>query len=99
MAYLSAQVATNTSTTTQLINPTTFINNIGNAGDPIPAVIENTDATNNVYLGNSTVTSSTGLKLAAGASLALENVGSDATTLYAISTGGAVTVGVLLGRQ
>jgi hypothetical protein len=99
MAVLSAQVATNTSTPTQLIQPATFVNTGGNVSDAIPAVIENQDATNPVYIGNDTVTSATGLKIAAGASLAFQFVGSDAPTLFAISTGAGVTVGVLLGRQ
>jgi hypothetical protein len=99
MAVKSAQVATNTSTATALISQTTFTNTVGSVGDPLPVVIENHDPTNPVYIGAAAVTSSTGLKIAAGASLAFQFLANDAQTLYGISTGGAVTVGVLLGRQ
>lgn len=66
---------------------------------PLRVQIENTDATNPIYIGGSGVTSATGIKVAAGALWPLEGpievVGND--SLYAIATGGAVNVNVLVG--
>jgi hypothetical protein len=77
-------------------NATAQIFRAGTFNDPVPIVIENTDATNAVYLGGSGVTTSTGIKLAAGASLTYNVIGND--SLYAISAG-SVAVDVSVGRQ
>lgn len=69
----------------------------GTLNDPVPIIIENLDGTNPVYLGNSTVTSSTGTKLAAGASITRNVVGNDSE--YAIATDGTVAVSVQASRQ
>lgn len=82
--------------TTLAGNATQQIFRAGTVNDPVPIVVENTDATNAVYLGGSGVTTSTGLKLAAGASLTYNVVGND--SLYAISAG-SVVVAVAVGRQ
>lgn len=83
--------------TTQAGNATPGIFWAGTPTDPLPIVIENLDATNNVYLGDSGVTSSTGTRLAPGASLTRNVVGNDSE--YAISTGGTVAVSVEVARQ
>ena len=83
--------------TTKAGNATAQIFLAGTFNDPVPILIENQDATNPVYLGPSTVTSSTGTKLGAGASITRNVVGNDSE--YAISTGGTVVVAVETGRQ
>lgn len=67
----------------------------GTPDDPRPILVENTDATNPVYIGGSAVTTSTGTKLAAGGSLTYNVIGND--SLYAISAG-SVVVAVSVGR-
>lgn len=69
----------------------------GTPDDPLPIVITNLDAVNPVYLGDAAVSSSTGSKLAAGASITRNVVGNDSE--YAIATGGTVAVSVEVGRQ
>jgi hypothetical protein len=113
MAQNSAQISVTTSATARLwqtstgVSPdvqTTLAGNAtgqifraGTVNDPVPIVIENLDATNPVYLGPSTVTSSTGTKLVAGGSITRNVVGNDSE--FAISTGGTVAVAVEVGRQ
>lgn len=58
--------------------------------------VKNHDATNPVYLGGSTVTSSTGVKLAAGEGLGVSMTFGE--KLYARATGGTVVVGVLQSK-
>lgn len=82
--------------TTQAGNATAQIFQAGTTSDPVRIKITNEDATNPVYLGGSGVTSTTGDKLAAGATLGpLTIVGND--SLYAISTGGTVKCSVMVG--
>lgn len=83
--------------TTLAGNATPQIFRAGTVNDPVPITIENLDETNPVYLGDSVVTSGTGLKLAAGASITRNVVGNDSE--YAIATGGTVNVAVEVGRQ
>ena len=83
--------------TTLAGNATAQIYRAGTVNDPVPIIIENLDATNPVYLGSSTVSSTTGTKLIAGASITRNVVGNDSE--YAISTGGTVSVSVEVGRQ
>lgn len=65
----------------------------GTVNDPPAITIVNQDGTNNVYIGEtSAVTSSTGMKVAAGGSLSFNPIGNAAR--YAIATGGTVVVGV-----
>lgn len=113
MAQNSAQVSVGTSTpvllwqtstgispdpeTSLAGNATAQIFRAGTVNDPVPIIIENLDGTNPVYLGPVGVTSSTGLKLPAGASITRNVVGNDSE--YAISTGGTVAVAVEVGRQ
>lgn len=68
----------------------------GNPNDPVPILVANTDGSNAVYLGGSAVTTSTGVPLAAGASISYNVIGND--SLYAISAG-SVAVAVGVGRQ
>lgn len=103
MAFASAQISVLTSGATPLIvagsGTGQFLNVTGAAGDELPGLVENHDPTNPVYLGGPGVTTSNGFKLAAGAALPINAIGTDLTTLYAVATGGTVVVGVLLGRQ
>lgn len=82
---------------TALAGGTTGVFRAGTFNDSLPIVIENLDAANAVYLGDSAVTSSTGTKLAAGASITRNPVGNDSE--YAIAVGGTVNVSVEVGRQ
>jgi hypothetical protein len=59
-------------------------------------VVTNHDTANPVYLGPSGVTSSTGMKLAAGSAIGISL--SFGERLYAIATGGSCTVGVLQSK-
>lgn len=59
-------------------------------------VVTNTDATNPVWLGPLGVTSGTGHKLPAGASMSIDLQWQD--RLYAIATGGTVVVTALQSR-
>lgn len=103
MGVKSAQITVPTTAAVPLFvsgsGTTQFANVNGAVGDELPTLIENTDATNNVYLGASGVTSSTGFLLKAGATLPISWLGSDATTLFAVATGASVTVCLLAGRQ
>jgi hypothetical protein len=103
MAFASAQVSVATTGHTPLIvqgsSTGEFENISGSIDDQLPAIIENMDGTNSVYLGGLNVTTSNGFLLKAGAAIPMQFVGTDATTLCAVATGAAVTVGVLLGRQ
>jgi hypothetical protein len=58
-------------------------------------VIQNQDASNAVYLGGSTGTTSTGVKLAAGATLTVPSTGSAGHSLYGIVATGTVNVAFL----
>ena len=69
----------------------------GRAGDPVPIVVVNHDATNAVFVGGSNVTTSTGAKLAAGGTLTYQVVGND--SLYAQSASAAVSVGVTVALR
>jgi hypothetical protein len=113
MAQFSAQLSVTTSTPVRLWQTSTGVSpdpqttlagsataqifRAGTFNDPVPIIIENTDGTNPIYLGPSTVTSSTGTKLAAGGSFTRNVVGNDSE--YAISTGGTVVVAVEVSRQ
>lgn len=55
------------------------------------AVLHNTDASNPVYLGNATVATTSGFRVAAGESVVVMT----RSPLFAISTGGSVDVDVL----
>lgn len=110
MAYASTQVSVPT-TSAVLIwqtstgvspDPATFaqggtaqIFQAHSFNDALPIVVENLDGTNPVYLGGSTVTSSTGTRLAGGASLTFNVAGNQ--SLYARATGASVAVSVLVG--
>jgi hypothetical protein len=80
--------------TTAAGNATAQIFRAGTFNDPVQVTIQNTDATNPVYLGGSTVAASgatLGEKLLAGITKQLPAViGND--SMYAISTGGTVNV-------
>jgi len=79
----STAVALNTVSVT--LHPVT--KNQMNSWNFMDLVIQNTDASATVYIGSSTVTSSSyGYKLAAGATLQLTNIHPD-IQLYAISSG------------
>lgn len=100
MPVLAAQVTVPSATAAvPLILPGTFNNTSGGNGDELPVIICNHDATNPVYLGGPGVTSSTGLKLAAGGLMSFAFIGTDALSLFARATGAPVVVGVLAGRQ
>lgn len=65
--------------------------------DPIPILIRNEDATNQVTLGGSAVVAGTGPSLRAGESLTFNVIGND--SLYARSASATVVVSVLVQRQ
>lgn len=104
MAAVSAQLSVTatplllwqTTDVSSSVNPSGQIFRASGSPDVVPILIENQDSTNPVWIGGSAVTSSTGLKLVAGASLAFNVLGND--SLYAVS-GGTVIVGVLVQRQ
>lgn len=108
MAYLSAQITVGDSTPALLWKTTTGtspdpaidqagqIFGAGTPNDPVPIVVENEDPSNPVYLGDSAVTTGTGVELLPLSSLSFNVIGND--SLYAIS-GGSVVVGVMAGRQ
>lgn len=86
MAVSAAQVSV-TTTATALTTAETD----SRSGESI--AVTNTDASVAVYLGPAGVTSSTGYKLAAGASIGVDlDLGE---TLYGITASGTVVVGVL----
>jgi|SRR5579872_842441 len=107
MAQVSAQLTVGTSTPVLLWQTSTGVSpdaaisgqvfRAGTFNDPVPIVIENTDATNPIFLGPVGVTSSTGFRVAAGLSITRNVMGNDSE--YAISTGGNVATAVLVGRQ
>jgi hypothetical protein len=76
-----------------------FIETRGANGDELPVIIRNTDGTNPVYIGGTTVTTSNGFILKAGESLPMVIMGHDADGLCAVASGGTVVVAVLAGRQ
>jgi hypothetical protein len=96
-ATLLWQTSTGVTPEDQAINTGNGIYRAGTFNDPVPIIIENLDATNPVYLGGSGVTSTTGTKLIAGASITRNVVGNDSE--YAIATGAAVNVSIEVGRQ
>src|SRR3974390_358162 len=96
MGSASQQITTNSSTPVALIvsgtSGTQFVQTSGAVGDELPGIIRNTDATNTVYIGGTTVSSSNGFPLFPKDSLPISFLGTDAQGLYAIS--GAGTPGV-----
>lgn len=82
---------------TALAGGTTGVFRAGTFNDPLRIIIDNLDASNPVYVGDSAVTSGTGTPIVKGGQLVLEVVGND--SMYAISTGGTVAVSVTVGRQ
>lgn len=98
MGVESDQVAMNDTTTTQIISPSVF-NVQGNATTPLPTIIKNIDGTDAIYIGASDVTTSTGLPLAAGESLPIAWLGTDAEYLYGISATGTPIIAVLAAQQ
>ena len=79
---------------------TTFKNISGTVGDPLPVLVTNlAAATDVVYVGDQTVTTSTGTPIQPLASLPFNFVGSDAHHLWAIASGGNTSVAVLALRQ
>ena len=103
MPFNSAQISVPTANNVNLVPQGTgaglFQNVTGSISDELPVIVRNTDATNPVYLGGENVTILNGLILKAGESLNFSCLGTDAATLSAIATGGAVVVAVVLGRQ
>lgn len=105
MGFNSQQIALNSSTPTALIQQGAgtsgngFVQVGGAQGDELPGIIQNTSASVVVYLGGPDVSSSNGFPLAAGASLPINFLGTDAIDLFAISASDTPSVAVLLGRQ
>jgi len=94
VAFVSTQVALNTSTPTALW--TAFaVGNAGSAGDPIPVVIICSAAT---YIGGSAVSSSNGFALPANTPFSTTVFGTS-EVLYAVSASAAPSMDVLMGRQ
>jgi hypothetical protein len=58
-------------------------------------VIQNQDASNAVYLGGGGVATSTGVKLAAGATLTVPSTGSEGDSVYGMVATGTVNVAYL----
>ena len=102
MAFNSVQIATNSSTTTALFvqgsGAGKLLNLTGSVTDPVPLLVKNMDASITIYIGSSTVSSSTGYPLLAGATfpIALINSGD---ILYGISASGTPNIAILAGRQ
>ena len=91
MAVSSGQVATNSSTATQIVaaaNTNTIY--IGKGQSPRNVVLYNVDATNDVYIGPAGVTSGTGFKLLHGSQVNLVLEAGDA--VYGISSASTPTV-------
>lgn len=106
MGVHSVQITTNATTAVPLFvhgagveGDGTFKEVRGNVSDAFPTIIQNTDGTNTVYLGDSGVTAANGFPLIKGASLPITWVGSDAAGLWAIAGGGTPVVAILAGRQ
>ena len=107
MALNTAQIATNASTATCLLvqggtpqSPVTgeFYNISGSAGDPLPVMIKNMDASITIYVGGANVTSSNGYPLLAGQSFPLSLVGAGDLP-YAIAASATPKMAVIVGRQ
>lgn len=81
--------------TGQVSVTTSAVATVGSATNRVSLTIFNTDSTNPIFCGNSSVTSSTGMKVAAGYGLTIDAVPSNsptaARTIGCISTGGTVT--------
>lgn len=103
MGVNSGQIAMNASTPTAIFVKGTstgqFDNIQGNASNPLPTIIQNMDATNTVYLGGPGVTTANGFPLIAGASLPIEWLGTDATSLFGISSTGTPKIAILAANQ
>ncbi len=104
----SVQIATNTTTAVPLIVPgagaggsdTSFKNTSGSIGDPLPVLITNTAAaTDVVYVGGPSVTTSTGTPIQPLAALPFSFIGTDAENLFAIASAGTPSVAVFAMRQ
>jgi len=100
MSLALYQVTTNSSSATPLLtdsvitDPVTGERNF--AFSVATIIIQNTDSTNAIYVGTSAVTSSTGIKVAAGASLSIDAVSAPvALALNAISASGTPVVNIL----
>ena len=108
MANLSVQLASNSTaallfqTTTGVspdhaVDPANQFFRAATVNDPIPILIENAGAST-VYLGGSTVTSSTGVPLTANNSVAYNVAGND--SLYGVCAANSTsTVAITVGRQ
>lgn len=104
----SVQIPTSTTTAVALVvqgpgaggTDTTFKNVTGSIGDPLPILVTNTAAaTDVVYVGGPSVTTSTGTPIQPLAALPFSFVGTDATQLYAIASAGTPSVAVFAERQ
>jgi hypothetical protein len=108
MGVHSVQISVGTVTAVPLMVPgpgsggadTSFKNTQGAVGDPLPVMVTNlAAATDVVYVGGATVTTSTGTPIQPLASLPFNFVGTDAQHLWAIASGGATSVAVIALRQ
>src|SRR5215831_6678506 len=110
MAYSSTQVSVATTGSTLLFQTSTGVPpdpkptiaggpaqtfQAGSVNDPVAVTIQNLDAANPIYIGAVGVTAASGTRLAPQASLNFVVVGNQSQ--YAVATGAAVTVAVLVG--
>src|SRR5215831_29028 len=110
MAYSSTQVSVATTGSTLLFQTSTGVPpdpkptiaggpaqtfQAGSVNDPVAITIQNLDAANPIYIGGVGVTAASGTRLAPQASANFVVVGNQSQ--YAVATGAAVTVAVLVG--
>lgn len=77
----------------------TFKNVTGNQSDPIVGIIQNLDATNSAIIGGSDVQTTGGVHLSPGQALPFSWVGTEATTLFSVSSAATISVAVMLDGQ
>ena len=98
MAFRSAQVTVSATTPTPLLPTNRFPTLGGTLADPIPVIVQNTDAAITVFIGGPDVSLTNGFQLLKGAQITV-SIEAKTAVPYAIAASGSPVVAVLATRQ